>query len=273
VVLLADLTQGTTLPEILDDLAHLVDRHTDYFKSRVEALDGQNRRVFLAVATLWRPATAGQIAAEARLPANQVSTALTRLERQGRVEAVGKKGKNRLYQVTERLYDIWYLMRRGPADARLRALIEFLVAYYEPAAEPGSRPLVAAEPEAHPGWSDASDLVGAADGDDPSGLDARILAGSLGRPDRACALLEHLMCAGGSVATVLPHALRLAASGFGAQVAEALAGHPVYRPLALALSAGSSLDGSAEERAIAADLDRTIAELRRLPSVWVDVRR
>jgi tetratricopeptide (TPR) repeat protein len=133
VVLLAQLAQGHTLEHVLEDLTQLIDAHTGYFKSHIEALDGHNRRVFLALASLWSPATAGEVARQARLDSNVVSTILGRLERQGRIEVVGKKGKNRQYQVAERLYNIYYLLRRqGGADARLQALLDFMVLFYRP---------------------------------------------------------------------------------------------------------------------------------------------
>jgi tetratricopeptide (TPR) repeat protein len=146
--LLAQLAQGHRLRDILSDLSGLIDRHTDYFKGNIEALSGQQRRVFLAVANLWRPAAAAAIAAEARLDNNVTSVALQRLERQGRLEVVGKKGKNRLYQISERLYNIYYLMRRGQGiDARIQAVVDFMVHFYEPPELGGLVERLLAEPE------------------------------------------------------------------------------------------------------------------------------
>lgn len=134
VILLARFVDGQSLHGLLDELSGLIDLHTDYFKGSIEALDGQNQRVFLALANLWHPATAGVVAEESRLDSNTTSTVLARLEKQGRVEVVGKKGKNKLYQLTERLYNIYYLMRRrGGVDARIKAIIEFMTLLYEPA--------------------------------------------------------------------------------------------------------------------------------------------
>ena len=146
--LLAQLAHGHRLSDILNDLSGLIDRHTDYFKGNIESLTGQQRRVFLAVANLWRPAVAAEIAAEARLDNNGTSVALQRLERQGRLEVVGVKGKNRLYQVAERLYNIYYLMRRGQGvDARIQAVIDFMVHFYEPPELGGLVERLLAEPK------------------------------------------------------------------------------------------------------------------------------
>lgn len=131
--LLAGFARGTTLGDLMGSLEALVDEHTDHFKDNIEALDGQNRRAFLAAAALWRPASVKELADEARLDARVVSTVVSRLVDQGRLEIVGKRGKNNLYQVAERLYNIYYLMRRrGGPDASVRALVDFILHYYEP---------------------------------------------------------------------------------------------------------------------------------------------
>jgi hypothetical protein len=131
--LLASLSMGSSLRAILDELTTLVDRHTDYFKGNIEALSGHKRRIFLALATLWRPATAAQVAAAARLDTNLVSAELHRLALDGRVEVVPRPGRTKHYQVSERLYNIYYLMRRsGGDDARVRALVDFIAVFYEP---------------------------------------------------------------------------------------------------------------------------------------------
>jgi hypothetical protein len=131
--LLAGFARGTTLGDLMGSLEALVDEHTDHFKDNIEALDGQNRRAFLAAAALWRPASVKELADEARLDARVVSTVVSRLVDQGRLEIVGKRGKNNLYQVAERLYNIYYLMRRrGGPDASVRALVDFILHYSEP---------------------------------------------------------------------------------------------------------------------------------------------
>jgi tetratricopeptide (TPR) repeat protein len=207
VVLLAQLADGHTLRGILEDLTRLVDAHTDYFKSNIEALDGQMRRVFLALATLWHPATAGQVAEEARLDGNVVSTSLTRLERQGRIEVVGKKGKNRQYQVAERLYNIYYLMRRRGTDARLKALIDFMVLFYEPeelggfvqrlageATNDGDDPCVHAIGgllRAHRGYSEArAAILRALPGEFLDRVDKREVSLSKRKPEELLALIQ-----------------------------------------------------------------------------------
>ena len=119
--------------KLTGDLLDLVDDHTEYFKSHLETLAPQERRVYLALADLWRPATAAEVADRSRLDTSKVSAHLKRLTERGAVEAAGGTARRRLYYLSERLYNIYYLMRRsrGP-DPLIQALIRFMEAYYSP---------------------------------------------------------------------------------------------------------------------------------------------
>ena len=117
--------------ELMADLLDLVDDHTEYFRSHLEALPAQERRVYLALADLWKPANTREIAERARLGTSKCSAQLARLVDRGAVEVSGGSARRKLYYLTERLYNIYYLMRRarGPAPL-IDALIRFMEAYY-----------------------------------------------------------------------------------------------------------------------------------------------
>ena len=117
--------------ELMSDLLSLVDDHTEYFKSHLDALPAQERKVYLALADLWKPANTREIADRARLGTSQCSAQLGRLVERGAVEVSGGSARRKLYYLTERLYNIYYLMRRarGPAPL-IDALIRFMEAYY-----------------------------------------------------------------------------------------------------------------------------------------------
>ena len=116
---------------LMADLLDLVDDHTEYFKSHLDALPHQERRVYLALAELWKPANTREIAERARLDTNKCSAQLARLAERGAVEVVGGSARRKTYYLTERLYNIYYLMRRarGPTPL-IEALIRFMEAYY-----------------------------------------------------------------------------------------------------------------------------------------------
>ena len=117
--------------ELMADLLDLVDDHTEYFKSHLDALPAQERKVYLALADLWKPANAREIAERARLGTSKCSAQLARLVDKGVVEVSGGTARRKLYYLSERLYNIYYLMRRarGPAPL-IDALIRFMETYY-----------------------------------------------------------------------------------------------------------------------------------------------
>ena len=132
--IIARFGAGRTFLELMDDLLDLVDDHTEYFKSHLESLPAQERRVYLALARLWKPATTREIAAQARLDINICSSLLKRLEGRGAVAVEGGTARRRQYYLTERLYNIYYLLRRdGGSNRVVEALVDFMTCFYSPA--------------------------------------------------------------------------------------------------------------------------------------------
>ena len=124
---------GLSFGELMADLLDLVDDHTEYFKGHIESLPAQERRVYLALADLWKPATTKEIADRARLETSKCSAQLARLIERGVVQVEGGTARRKQYYLTERLYNIYYLMRRsrGP-DPLIEALIHLMESYYSP---------------------------------------------------------------------------------------------------------------------------------------------
>ena len=129
--IVARMGAGRSLGDLLDHLLDLIDDHTEYFKSHIEALPAQERRVYLALAELWEPSTTKEVAGRARLDTNKCSAQLKRLSDRGAVRVVGGSSRRKQFYLTERLYNIYYLLRRhrGP-DRLVRALLRFMSSYY-----------------------------------------------------------------------------------------------------------------------------------------------
>ena len=120
--------------ELMDNLLDLVDEHTEYFKSHLDALPRQERRVYLALARLWKPATAREVAQLARVDVHKCSAQLKRLVDRGAVTIEGGTARRRQYYLTERMYNIYYLLRRPSGESQVvEALIRFMASYYAPA--------------------------------------------------------------------------------------------------------------------------------------------
>jgi len=129
--IIASFGARSSLRELMGDLTRLVDDHTDYFKSHLDDLPAMERKVFVGLCDLWDPATAAQVARAARTDTNKASAQLQRLVKRGAVIAERDRRK-RTYWVAERLYNIYYLMRRrATPSARVRALVRFMSAFYE----------------------------------------------------------------------------------------------------------------------------------------------
>ena len=117
--------------DLTREFLNLVDDHTEYFRSQLESLPHQQRRVFLALAGLWRPATTREIAKEARIKTNQCSAQLKRLEQLGAVNVAGGSPRRLRYYLTERMFNVYYLLRlRGGASGLVRGLVRFIQSYY-----------------------------------------------------------------------------------------------------------------------------------------------
>ena len=119
--------------DLMSNLLDLVDEHTEYFKSHIEALPPQERRVYLALARLWKPTTAKEVASQARVNVNNCSAQLKRLVDRGAVSIEDGAKRRRTYYVAERMYNIYYLLRRPGAESHVvDALVRFMASYYSP---------------------------------------------------------------------------------------------------------------------------------------------
>lgn len=118
---------------VRSDLERLLDVMTPLYKAKLEILADQMRKVLAHVMENWAPITAKGLADVSGIKVSLVSTQLLRLEQEGLVEKVSLSGKKRQgYQVAERFFNIWYLMRNAPRSARARVgwLVEFMRLWY-----------------------------------------------------------------------------------------------------------------------------------------------
>lgn len=115
----------------LHDLDMLLDRVTPLYKHRLDDLPAQQQAIVNAIALGWDAMSTKEIAQKTRLPSKQVSAQLTQLERNYIVRRITTSTKNHLYQLEERFFNIWCLMRLGRKNDRRRAtwLVRFLEAW------------------------------------------------------------------------------------------------------------------------------------------------
>ena len=129
-VLIADFSLHRSFGELMQELVRLIDDHTEYFRSHLDSLPKTERRVYVALIDLWQPSTTGEIAARARMDIRKVSALLGRLVDRGTISASGQ-GNRRHYAATQRLYSIYYKLRRERNEAAIvRSLVRFMVFFF-----------------------------------------------------------------------------------------------------------------------------------------------
>lgn len=119
--------------EINDDLEALLDEITPLYKARFEELSTQMQIIVDAIALHWDPMNLEQLRTETRLENNQLSPQLKRLVELGWIEKLDAyKAKGSAYQISERFFNIWFLMRRSSRRQKkeLYCLSKFLETFY-----------------------------------------------------------------------------------------------------------------------------------------------
>ncbi|MDJ0836336.1 MAG: AAA family ATPase [Acidobacteriota bacterium] len=137
------------------ELNYYLDRVTPLYKHRIEALPPQQQEIIDVIAIAWDAVTAGEISEKIRLPSKTISAQLKKMADNGMVTRLKTGTKNHLYLLSERFFNIWYLMRCGSRRDQQRViwLVRFLQEWCDDAAlkERAERHLTAIQtPGYHP---------------------------------------------------------------------------------------------------------------------------
>lgn len=119
--------------EINDDLEALLDEITPLYKARFEELSTQMQVIVDAIALHWDPINLEQLREASHYENNQLSPQLKRLVELGWIEKLDAyKAKGGAYQISERFFNIWFLMRRSSRRQKkeLYCLSKFLESFY-----------------------------------------------------------------------------------------------------------------------------------------------
>jgi tetratricopeptide (TPR) repeat protein len=131
--IVAQFANTHSIRALMENLTGLIDEYTEYFKSQLDALAPKERRVFVALADLWKESTAAEIAERARLDIRTTSALLGRLELKGALTVNADMPRRKTYLVAERLFCIYYKLRRERnQEAVIDSLVQFMVAFYTP---------------------------------------------------------------------------------------------------------------------------------------------
>lgn len=121
---LLDHEPAADLKLVLD---RLLDQYTSSYKDAIETLPPQGQRVFDALARAWDPATADDVSQNLRIERGVASAQLHRLVERGFAVKVQLPQRSLGFQVRDRFFNLWYLMRGGRRQRpSLQALLAFL---------------------------------------------------------------------------------------------------------------------------------------------------
>lgn len=128
IILLFDIFLENETGDILGDLERILDNVTPLYKHYMDHLPPQKQEIVNTVALNWDALGMDDISKKTRIPADSVSHQLDELENDGIVSKIPTSTQNDLYQLADRFFNIWYLMRNGRSREKQKVLwlIRFL---------------------------------------------------------------------------------------------------------------------------------------------------
>ena len=115
-----------------EDLLQILDDVTILYKDRMDNLPTTLQDIVHNIALNWDGITTKELAKKTRLESKSVSSQLKQLEKYHIIE-FESIGKNKIYKIKERFFNIWYLMRFGRKRDRNKVewLVKFLTTWYD----------------------------------------------------------------------------------------------------------------------------------------------
>ena len=109
----------------------LLDEITPFYQDRLGRLPATLKDITHSIAMNWDGIETAEIAKKTRLTSSEASSQLQQLKKYHFIESVSA-GKNNIYKIKERFFNIWYLMRYGRKKDKERVewLVRFLTAWY-----------------------------------------------------------------------------------------------------------------------------------------------
>lgn len=132
VILLFEIFIDNQNGNAIKDLENILDRVTPLYKHRMDDLAPLQRDVVHSIALQWDAISPDSIAHQTRLKSAQVMTLLEQLEKVFIIQRVPTNTQTDLYYLSERFFNIWYLMRLAPKGSQSKViwLVRFLESWY-----------------------------------------------------------------------------------------------------------------------------------------------
>ncbi|MBZ9607909.1 hypothetical protein G9F73_008825 [Clostridium estertheticum] len=127
-VLLFDILNIDNEP-IFKILDILIDRETPLYKHTMDRLSPVQQEIVDVIALRFDAITTKEIADKIRMQSKEVSAQLNQLEKNGVINKIPVNKKNYMYQINERFFNIWYMMRFGGEKEKQQ--VKWLVDFFE----------------------------------------------------------------------------------------------------------------------------------------------
>jgi DNA polymerase III delta prime subunit len=109
-------------------LEALLDRVTPLYKHRMDDLPSQQQKIVHDIALNWDAISVKELSQKTRMPSKIISSQLSLLVKNSIVQKIKTNTKNHLYILSERFFNIWYLIRCGRHEnkKKVKWLTQFL---------------------------------------------------------------------------------------------------------------------------------------------------
>jgi len=111
------------------ELETLLDRVTPFYKHTMDRLSPVQQEIVDFIALSLDAITTKEVSDKIRMQSKEVSAQLNQLEKNGIINKIPVNKKNYMYQIKERFFNIWYLMRFGGEKEKHQ--VQWIVDYLE----------------------------------------------------------------------------------------------------------------------------------------------
>jgi len=129
IVMLFNILLSDSKKDPLDDLIKILEEVTPLNIHKITALKKQQRKIVDFVALHWDAVLVKEISKGVRMKSNEVSAQLKSLEANGIIISKETNTRKKLYQLKDRFFNIWYLMRYSRKGERNR--VKWLINFYK----------------------------------------------------------------------------------------------------------------------------------------------
>jgi len=128
IILLYEIFVDDNQGDAFMDLEKILDSVTPLYKQRMESLSPQQQEIVDFIALSWDAVSTKEISQKTKLASKAVSAQIKQLEKYHIIDKIETDTKNLMYRISERFFNIWYLMSHGRKwdEKRVRFLVEFL---------------------------------------------------------------------------------------------------------------------------------------------------